>query len=51
MFQLVYIVASPIVAMNLKKMGRKNSVVFGYMFMVKEFSYVLDHRHRWLRHP
>jgi len=35
MFQLVYIVASPIVAMNLKKMGRKNSVVFGYMFMVR----------------
>jgi hypothetical protein len=35
MFQLVYIVASPIVAMNLKKMGRKNSVVIGYSLMVK----------------
>lgn len=33
MFQLVYIVASPIVAMNLKKMGRKNSVVIGYSLM------------------
>jgi len=34
MFQLVYIVSSPIVAMNLKKMGRKNSVVVGYALMV-----------------
>jgi hypothetical protein len=40
MFQLVYIVASPIVAMNLKNMGRKNSVVIGYFFMVSPPHYL-----------
>ena len=51
MFQLTYIVASPIVAMNLKKMGRKNSVVWGYLFMVRQyfpFKQALDYCHNWL---
>jgi hypothetical protein len=33
MFQITYIFTSPMVALNLKKIGRKNSVIFGYTMM------------------
>lgn len=34
MFQLAYLLAAPIIGSNLSKIGRKNSIVFGYVLLV-----------------